>query len=630
MRAGFWCRWIVLGGLVLGGCGTDGESSVPAPGPALLRYDRAARQLLAEMTLEEKAGQMAQAELASPADFDDIRTLALGSLLNGGSADPQGGNRPEPWADLYERAQRFALQSRLGIPLLYGVDAVHGHSNVVGAVIFPHNIGLGCTRNPRLVEEIGAITAREMRATGFHWTFAPTVAVARDERWGRTYESFSEDPGLVAELGAALVRGLQRGGLAAPQAVLATPKHFLADGGTLFGTGNPPRSLLDQGDARMPEDQLRRLHLPPYRAALAAGAASIMVSYSSWNGTKMSAHRYLLTDVLKGELGFTGFLLSDYNAIDQLHPDYKTAVGLAIRAGIDMGMVPQRYREFIRAVVELVQEGQLPEERVNDAVLRILRVKFAMGLMERNESLWPQRALLPQVGSAEHRAVARQAVRESIVLLKNSGNVLPLSKSARWIHMAGFHANNLGLQSGGWTIDWQGRSGRITDGTTILEAVQAAVSPTTRVTYSEDGSGGQGADAVVAVVGERPYAEYLGDRADLGLPPRQIELLQRAKASGAKLVVILITGRPLILGEALDLADALLVAWLPGTEGQGVSDVLFGDFAPSGKLSFTWPRSMEQIPINVGDRPYHPAFPFGFGLTYGARSERNTAASPPA
>ncbi len=616
---------VFVGLMLAAGCGSDGEP--PEAGSSLRRFDAAARALLAQMTLEEKAAQMAQAEVTSLSDFAEIRTLALGSLLNGGDADPPEGNRPQHWAALYERAQREALASRLGIPLLYGVDAVHGHSNVEGAVIFPHNIALGCTRNPRLVEEIGAITAREMRATGFHWTFAPTVAVARDERWGRTYESFSEDPRLVSELGAAMVRGLQGGGLAAPQAVLATPKHFLADGGTLFGTGTAPIALLDQGDARISEAELRAIHLPPYRAALNAGAASIMVSYSSWNGTKMSVHRQLLTNVLKEELGFDGFLLSDYNAIDQVHPDYKTAVRMAVAAGMDMGMVPQRYREFIAAVVDSVREGTLALERVDDAVLRILRVKFAMGLLERDQRLWPDRSALAQVGSAAHRAVARQAVRESLVLLKNDGSVLPLSKRARRIHVAGRHADNLGLQCGGWTIRWQGGSGRITDGTTILEGVRAAVSLATQVTYSEDGTGGEGADAVIVVVGERPYAEYLGDRGDLSLPSGQIEVVRRARAARAPLVVVLITGRPLILGELLDLADALLVAWLPGSEGAGVADVLFGDFAPTGKLSFSWPRSMEQVPLNVGEQPYDPLFPFGYGLGYTQRGAADRSSS---
>lgn len=604
------------------GCGSDGEPVDTTT--ALARYDAAARALVAQMTLEEKAGQMAQAEVTSLPDWSDIRTLALGSLLNGGDADPPDGNGPEQWARLYERAQQEALNSRLGIPLLYGVDAVHGHSNVVGAVIFPHNIGLGCTRNPALLEEIGAITAKEMRATGFHWTFAPTVAVARDERWGRTYESFSEDPLLVSQLAAALIRGLQRGGLEAPDAVLATAKHFLADGGTLFGTGNPPISLIDQGDARLSEEEMRAIHLLPYRAALAAGTASIMVSYSSWNGTKMSANHYWLTQVLKNELGFEGFLLSDYNAIDQLHPDYKTAVLMAVRAGIDMGMVPQRYREFIAAVVSLVREGRLAEERVNDAVRRILRVKFAMGLMARDHRLWPNRNALAEIGSPEHRLLARQAVRESLVLLQNKGHLLPLSKQLRHLHVVGRHANDLGYQCGGWTIRWQGGSGQITQGTTILEAVRDAVSPQTAVTFAEDGSGGVGADVILAVVGERPYAEYLGDRAVLELAPSQIEVLRKAKAAGAPLVVVLITGRPLILGDVLDWADALLVAWLPGSEGAGVTDVLFGDFAPTGRLSFTWPETMEQVPINWGDQSYAPLFPFGFGLTYSSADGRET------
>ncbi len=595
-------------------CGSDGEL---AGGRAELRqFDPRVNALLERMTLEEKVGQMTQAEIDKLASLEEIPELALGSLLNGGDADPKDGNSVEAWARMYDEAQRAALRSRLGIPLLYGVDAVHGHSNVVGAVIFPHNIGLGCTRNPDLVEEIAHITAREMRATGVHWTFAPVLAVARDERWGRTYESFSENPDVVAELATAAVRGFQRGGLAHPEAVLATAKHFLADGGTQFGTSTPPLRLIDQGDARIDEGELRAIHLLPYRRALQAGVGSMMASYSSWNGAKVHGHRYLLTELLKNELGFEGFVVSDYLAIDQLDPDYKEAVRRAITAGIDMGMVAHRYREFIQVLLELVREGAVPMERIEDAVRRILRVKFAMGLMERDARLWSNPALQALVGSPEHRAVARRAVRESLVLLKNQNRLLPLRKDLGRLHLAGVHADNLGYQCGGWTITWRGGSGRITEGTTILEAVRAAVSPTTTVTYSFDGGGADGADVVVAVIGERPYAEYMGDRADLSVEARQVEMIRTLARSGVPLVVVLVTGRPLILGDVFELADALLVAWLPGTEGQGVADVLFGDASPVGKLSFSWPRSMEQVPVNVGDPVYDPLFPFGFGLTY--------------
>lgn len=609
-----WLFYLLVAALFLASCGSDGEPTEERA--RLSRFDAQVKVLLERMTLGEKLGQMTQAEIDKLVSLEEISELSLGSLLNGGDADPKEGNSVEAWARMYDEAQRAALASRLGIPLLYGVDAVHGHSNVVGAVIFPHNIGLGCTRNAALVEEIAHVTAKEMRATGVHWTFAPVLAVARDERWGRTYESFSENPQLVAELASAAVRGFQRGGLAHPEAVLATAKHFLADGGTQFGTSTPPLMLIDQGDARIDEGELRAIHLLPYRQAVAAGVGSIMASYSSWNGTKIHAHHDLLTGVLKNELGFEGFVISDYLAIDQLHPDYKEAVRRAITAGVDMGMVAHRYREFISVLQELVWEGSVPVQRIDDAVRRILRVKFAMGLMDRDARLWSNAALQRAVGSPEHRALARRAVRESLVLLKNENRALPLRKDLRRLHLAGVHADNLGYQCGGWTIAWRGGSGRITEGTTILEAVRALVSPATTVTYSFDGSGADGADAVVAVIGERPYAEYIGDRADLSVEPRQVELIRTLARRGTPLVVVLVTGRPLILGEVLELADAVLVVWLPGTEGQGVADVLFGDAAPVGKLSFSWPRSMAQIPINVDDPVYDPLFPFGFGLSY--------------
>ena len=582
------------------------------PPSMLMAFDARARALVKRMTLAEKVGQMTQADQQFIRDSSDVETLFLGSILSGGDSDPPGGNTLEAWRGRYEALQERTLRTRLRIPLLYGVDAVHGNSNVLGAVIFPHNIGLGATRNPELVRRIAEVTAVETRAIGVNWTFAPCVCVPRDIRWGRSYEGFSEDPELVSVLGAAAVRGLQGSTLRGPLRVAATPKHFVGDGGTLAGTGVDKG--LDQGDARMDEETLRRIHLYPYRAAIAAGAAAIMPSYSGWNGIKVTGDRRLLTEVLKEEMGFDGFVISDYDAVDQVHADYKTAIGISINAGIDMVMVPARYREFIRILTELVNERRVPMSRIDDAVTRILRVKLAMGLMEPRYDFRADRALERRFGGAEHRAVARQAVRESMVLLKNPRRVLPLSKSAKRIHVAGKSADDIGNQSGGWTIAWQGKSGAVTPGgTTILAALRRAA-PGTEITYSADASGAAGADGVVVVIGETPYAEMKGDRQDLALDEADQAAVANARAAGIPVVVILVSGRPMILGRALEQSDAFLAAWLPGTEGDGVADVLFGDYAPTGRLPYTWPRSMDQLPL--GTTVAAPLFPLSYGLTY--------------
>jgi beta-glucosidase len=570
------------------------------------------------MTLEEKIGQMTQADLAHLGDLTDIKKYFLGSVLSGGDSDPTEGNSLAAWTDTYDRCQEKALETRLAIPILYGVDAVHGHSNVLGAVIFPHNIGLGCTRNPELVEEIGRITAEEVRATGTQWTFAPCVTVPQDDRWGRTYEGFSEDPRVCGELGAAAVRGLQGDRLSDPTAVLACAKHFAGDGGTSFGTGQHGNKLLDQGDTRIDEAALRQIHISPYPPTIAAGVGSIMPSYNSWNGLKCTGNKFLLTDVLKNELGFEGFLISDYNAIDQVDPDYKIAVEKSINAGIDMAMAPDTYKKFFDTLKELVEEGTVPMSRIDDAVTRILRVKYAMGLLDKDRSQLADRQLQASFGSAERREVARDAVRQSLVLLKNDHQTLPLSKQTGRIHVAGSSADDIGNQCGGWTIKWQGESGDVTPGgTTILEAIKKAVPNESAVTFSEDGSGAEGADVGVVVVGETPYAEGNGDDGDLALSEEDLQAVHNMKAAGIPVVVIVISGRPLILGDVLDEADALVAAWLPGTEGDGVAEVLFGEYAPTGKLSITWPRSVDQLPINVGDEDYDPLFPYGYGLTYG-------------
>jgi beta-glucosidase len=579
----------------------------------LMRFDGRARALVKRMTLAEKVGQMTQADQQFIRDRADVENLFLGSVLSGGDSDPPDGNTLEAWRGVYESLQERTRRTRLRIPLLYGVDAVHGNSNVLGAVIFPHNVGLGATRNPRLVRRIAEITAAETRAIGVNWTFAPCVCVPRDIRWGRTYEGFSEDPEIVSLLGEAAVRGLQGSDLRGPLRVAATPKHFVGDGGTVAGTG--VEKGLDQGDAHIDEETLRRVHLHPYRAAIDAGAAAIMPSYSSWNGIKVTGDRRLLTGVLKEEMGFDGFVISDYDAVDQVHPDYKTAIATSINAGIDMVMVPARYREFIRLLTELVNERRVPMSRIDDAVTRILRVKLAMGLMEPGYDFRADRALERSFGGAEHRAVARQAVRESMVLLKNAHRVLPLSRSARRIHVAGKNADDIGSQSGGWTITWQGKPGPVTPGgTTILAAIRAAAGTGTEITYSPDASGAAGADAVVVVIGETPYAEMKGDRQDLSLDAADRAAVDSARAAGIPVIVVLVSGRPMILGRVLDHADAFLAAWLPGTEGGGVADVLFGDYAPTGRLPYTWPRSMDQLPL--GAAASSPLFPLGHGLTY--------------
>jgi len=570
------------------------------------------------MTLDEKLGQMTQAELGRLVNEDDIERYFLGSVLSGGDADPPGGNGVAAWTNAIDGVIRRSQLTRLGIPILYGVDAVHGHSNVEGAVLFPHNVGLGCTRNAALVEQAARITALEMRATGTRWTFAPCVAVPRDERWGRTYEGYSESPELVAELGAAAVRGLQTDDLSSPHAVLACAKHFIGDGGTSFRerAADSRAPLLDQGDTQVDEATLRRIHLPGYVAAVSAGVGSIMVSYNSWNGVKVSGIRHLLTDVLKGELGFEGFLISDYYAIGQIDADFKTAVQTSINAGMDMAMEPARYARFIATLRELVEEGRVPLERVDNAVTRILRVKFAMGLMDERRSQLADRSLTRRFGSQEHRDVARRAVRESVVLLKNENAVLPIPRSAARIHVAGKAADDLGMQCGGWTVTWQGKPGPVTTGTTLRGALEAAARRSTRVTYSADGSGAAGADVVVVAIGEAPYAEGVGDRDDLALSADDVALVDTLAGTGVPVVAVVFSGRPLILGSLLERAAAVVAAWLPGTEGRGLADVLLGVQAPTGKLGFTWPRSMAQVPINVGDAAYAPLFPFGYGLTY--------------
>jgi beta-glucosidase len=596
-----------IGAAAVPGCAVRGATPSASASPA--HADSRAPEveaLLGRMTLDEKIGQMTQIDRNALASPGDITEFFLGSILNGGESLPVP-NQPVVWADSIDAFQRAALATRLGIPILYGTDAVHGMGGVRGAVIFPHNVGLGCTRDPALVERVARTAALEVAGAGARWAFAPCIAVPRDERWGRTYEGFGETPALASEMGPAVVRGLQQAPAAdGDSAVLACAKHFLADGGTTFGK--------DQGDAAISEAELRAIHLPGYAAAVRAGVGSVMVSYSSWNGVPMHANRHLITDVLKGELGFTGFVVTDWEALNKLPGDYSKQVETGINAGIDMVMVPNNYRDFITTMKELVAAGRIPPARIDDAVRRILRQKVRFGLWEHP---FADRRLTAAIGSAPHREIARQAVRESLVLLKNERHALPLSKTAR-INVVGAKADDIGAQCGGWTVSWQGRRGASTVGTTILEAIRRAAGDPANVTFSGDVVGPQAAraDVNLVVVGEEPYAEGRGDRSIPELTKADEDLVAEVAAAGKPVVLLLLTGRPLLIGGAFRRADAAVVAWLPGSEGEGVADVLYGDARPTGKLSRTWPRELAQIPINESDAATDPLFPYGFGLGY--------------
>lgn len=590
-------------------------ADAPYKNPDLPTAERV-EDLLARMSLLDKIAQMTLVEKNS-IRLEDITTLGIGGLLSGGGGYPDP-NTPENWAAMVDGFQAAALDSYLGIPLIYGVDAVHGHNNMAGAVIFPHNIGLGAANNPELMTQIGQITAAEMIATGIYWNYAPVLAIPQDIRWGRTYEGYGENTDLVTALAIAYMQGLQGDDLSAPDTVLATPKHFVGDGGAVWGSSTTGSYLIDQGVTDVDEATLRAIHLPPYAAAINAGAQNIMISYSSWDGLKMHGQQYLITEVLRGELGFNGFIVSDWAGMDQISNDYYTAIVTSINAGVDMNMVPYDYHRFINTMLEAVANGDITEARIDEAVRNILTVKFELGLFAHPFS---NPDLLAEVGSAEHRAVAREAVAQSQVLLKNEGDMLPLSPDISTLYVGGQAAHDIGIQSGGWTIEWQGAEGEITTGTTILQGVEAAVSADTTVVYNEFGRFEDlpaGEPVVcIAVVGERPYAEGIGDSADLKLPVGDLRVLQRMTETCDQLAVVLISGRPLIITDLIDEWDALVAAWLPGTEGQGVADVLFGLKPFIGTLPYTWPESVEQLPFDfaaLAEGTVVPLFPFGYGL----------------
>ena len=610
-----------------------GTGTLPYENPRLPVHRRV-EDLLSRMNLDEKIGQMTQAERgAVDADTSKITTDHLGSLLSGGGSTPTP-NTPEAWADMVDRYQRAALATRLHIPLIYGIDTVHGDGNMHGATVFPHNIGLGASRDPDLVRDVEHVAAQETRTTGPQWAFAPCICVARDDRWGRTYESFGEDPKLVQRMETA-IDGFQggRGQLDRPDRVLATAKHFAGDGLTTYGTGSNNHTTgdyeIDQGVDEVDHATFGRLALSPYVPAIHEHhVGSVMPSYSDvdWiedglgNRINMHGNRDLVTGWLKQQQGFDGFVISDYNGIDHIHPETYTfaqKVQAGVNAGIDMFMQPWNSEDFETTLKDLVESGQVPMSRIDDAVSRILAKKFELGLFEHP---FTNRRYLDRVGSAAHHRLARRAAAESQVLLENRGGTLPL-RGRHDVYVAGSNADDMGNQAGGWTLSWQGQSGHhIIPGTTILDGIRQAAHGD--VTYSQDASAPvpAGADGIV-VVGETPYAEGVGDVGGSGGQTMQISAADKAAidrvcAAARTCTVVVVSGRPLIVDPAqLSEIDALVAAWLPGSEGTGVADDLFGEHAYTGKLPVTWPRSVAQEPINVGDASYDPLYPYGYGLT---------------
>lgn len=597
-----------------------------AKSPGLIdpRTEAFVTQLMARMTLEEKVGQMIQADIASITP-DDLRKYPLGSILAGGSSAPIGGNDRSPagpWIATSRAFNAVALEKRAGhtpIPLMFGVDAVHGNNNIVGATLFPHNSALGAAHDPDLIRRIGAATAEETAAAGIDWAFGPTVAVPQDDRWGRAYEGYSEDPAVVRSYAGAMVEGLQgKPGTGRIQNghVAASVKHFLGDGGTTGG--------VDQGDAKVPEDTLIRIHSAGYPPAVNAGTLTVMASFSSWNGAKMHGNGSLLTGVLKGRMGFDGFIVGDWNGHGQVPGCTNTDCPASFNAGLDMAMAPDSWKGLYEATLAEARSGAIPMARIDDAVRRILRVKAKLGLFD---AARPYEGRAGVIGSPAHRALAREAVAKTLVLLKNDG-VLPLKASAH-VLVAGDAADDIGRQSGGWTLSWQGDGNTNADfpnGQSIFSGIaQAMRAGGGTATLSADGSFTTRPDAAIVVFGEMPYAEMRGDVRTLEFQPgdkQALALLKKLKAAGIPTVSVFLSGRPLWVNPELNQSDAFVAAWFPGSEGGGVADVLIGDRAGrprrdfAGRLSFSWPKNAGQFTLNRGAPGYDPLFALDYGLSY--------------
>lgn len=554
-----------------------------------LSPEERAQNLLSYMTLREKIGQMALIEKNSLIKDSDIATYGLGALLSGAGAKPSN-NTVEGWRSMVQNFIATSKESRLAIPILYGVDSIHGHSNVPGATVFPHSIGLGASGNSELVKEVARVTREEMLATGIVWNFSPTLDLPHDIRWGRTYETFSDDPILTAKLAEAYVQGFDGD----TKVGLSTLKHYIGVGSMNWDTSSNENFRIDQGTITADETKLREIYLPPFKAGIDAGASSIMVGLSSWGDTKLAAEKYLVTDVLKNELGFTGFTVSDWYGVYEIPGgEYKAAVS-AINAGIDMVMLPFDYKTFVKNVEKAVKRGDIEQARIDDAVLRILTTKFERGLFDEQ----PEHQNV--IGSEAHRAIARQAVSESLVLLKDDSNLLPLSQSPKTIRVAGSASDNIGRQSGAWTVEWQGIDGNWLPGaTSILQGIKNRAPSTHTIEHSLDGTfkSGTKADIGIAIVGEAPYAEGWGDNPNPTLSPEDLKIIENLKKNSEKLLVIIVSGRPLIITDEIEEWDAVIAAWLPGSEGVGVADVLFGDTPFTGSLPLPWPAGISQVPI---------------------------------
>ncbi len=583
--------------------------------------------LIAVMSVEELVGQTIQADInsISPADIVDY---PLGSVLNGGNSAPGADNHAPATAWLELADEYWNVSTTRGgteIPIIWGTDAVHGHNNIVGATIFPHNIGLGATRNAELMRKIGAITAKEIRITGQDWTFAPTLAVVRDDRWGRTYEGYSEDPEIVADFASAMIEGIQGSinetGMFAETQMIATAKHFLGDGGTELGK--------DQGDNIASEADLARIHAAGYAPAIDAGVQVIMASFNSWHGKKLHGHQYLLTDVLKGRMGFNGFIVGDWNGHGQVDGCSATSCAASLNAGVDMFMAPDSWKDLYHNTLDDVNQGRISRARLEDAVRRILRVKIRSGLLDRGAPSGRMYAgEFDKLGAPESIEVARQAVRESLVLLKNNGGVLPINPASN-VLVAGDGADNIAKASGGWTLTWQGDGNTNADfpgAQSIWDGIRSSVEAAGGTAMlSEDGNYSTTPDVAIVVFGEDPYAEFIGDRDNVDYDSQTsdaLPLLTKLKAAGIPTVSVFLSGRPLWVNPELNQSDAFVAAWLPGTQGSGVSDVLIANpdgssnFDFKGKLSYSWPRTALQTPLNRGDENYDPLFPYGYGLTY--------------
>lgn len=606
----------------------------PFPAEETAAINAEVEKLLAKMTVAQKVGQITQAEISRTTP-EDVKRYHLGSVLNGGGGFLDG-NKQAPirdWIkalDAYYEASMDTSEGGLAIPITWGTDAVHGHNKIVGATIFPHNIGLGATRNGELVRRIGEITAIQVRASGMDWTFSPSLSVVRNDRWGRTYEGFSEDPELVSELGRQAILGYQgdlsQTGRIGPNHIMATAKHYLADGGTVDG--------IDRGNNYSSEEELLKFHAYPYFAAVEAGVLSVMASHSSWQGVRMHGEEYLLTEILKNRLGFDGFVVGDWNSHGLVEGCTNTRCPQSFNAGVDMLMVPFDWKEFIKNTIQDVEAGHISMARLDDAVRRILRSKFRAGLMDGRKPSERLHANKPELLAApEFKAVARQAVRESLVLLKNNDQTLPLKPDLK-VLVAGKGADNMGQQSGGWTISWQATDVTNEDfpnGTSIYAGIRQVVEANGgKVELSTKGDYKQKPDVAIVVYGETPYAEWQGDIRHMGYQTgshQDAKLLEKLKADGIKTVSVFISGRPLWVNRALNASDAFVAAWLPGSEGAGIADVLFTDkkgnvrFDFKGKLPFSWPKSLDQAEVNIGDVDYHPLFAFDYGLTYADKTQ---------